>query len=201
MAGYRPQNSGNRTTQRFGATASRRLRAAGFNISPSARRYKHDGVFVAGRGDFISVLVDLPARSVAVANKIAETVRGWGMDAEVTVVDEGRAALVHFTYRAASKAAARPVEEKPAVAPATETQQHDGDTCMDLDCEECVPEYIPQVGDLVKDVMGNVWRVTSTSGRFIELRHTVHGHFADAPKTPAGGFKYGRYEKLEAVAA
>lgn len=58
MAGYQPKNRGNRSTNRVGATVSRRLRAADWNISPSARKYKADGMFVTGHGDSVTVLMD-----------------------------------------------------------------------------------------------------------------------------------------------
>ncbi|MGW3571641.1 hypothetical protein ACWDSL_48545 [Streptomyces sp. NPDC000941] len=100
MAGLLPQNSGNRSAQRFGPIVSRRLRTAGFNISPAAARHKRDGVFVRAAGNYISVLVDIPADASEVAEEIAAAVRTWGMEPEVTVSDGG-AAWVRFFYRKA----------------------------------------------------------------------------------------------------
>lgn len=102
MAGYRPQNGGNKSTQRYGVTVSRRLRTAGINVSPAARRYQHLGVFVAGRGDYISILVDLGTqeRSKGVAEEIAEIVRGWrlnGPEVEAELAEDH--AWVRFYYR------------------------------------------------------------------------------------------------------
>jgi len=96
MSGYRPQNSGNRSAQRLGPTISRRLRAAGWNVSPAARKHKADGIYVSAMGDFISVLVDLGGRSAGEAQALAETVRGWGCVPQVK--DEAGYSLVHFTY-------------------------------------------------------------------------------------------------------
>ncbi|MET7816258.1 hypothetical protein ABZT26_36155 [Streptomyces sp. NPDC005395] len=74
---------------------------------------------------------------------------------------------------------------------------HDAAACLDLDCEVCWPEYVPAVGDYVRDAR-NVWLVTSTCterGGFIELKHTVYGHYADQPRKPNGAFMFGAFEK------
>jgi hypothetical protein len=79
---------------------------------------------------------------------------------------------------------------------------HDYDTCRDLDCAACFPEYVPQVGDCVEDARGNVWRVTSTrtpNGN-IQLQHTGLGHYADTPRTPTGRFAFAFYTKVNAPA-
>jgi hypothetical protein len=81
------------------------------------------------------------------------------------------------------------------------TAAHDYDTCLDLECEQCFPEYVPQAGEYVKGAFGNVWLVASTGGRHIELKHAVYGHYATEVKTETGGFKYGRFVKVDAPAA
>lgn len=74
MAGYLPQGRGNKTTNRIGSNISRKLKAAGFNISPAARKYRHGGIYVSAQGDRVSVLVDLGRadRNTALGNQIAE---------------------------------------------------------------------------------------------------------------------------------
>lgn len=93
MAGFRPSNNGNRSTNRVGATVSRRLRAAGWNVSPSARKFQADGMFVTGHGDSFSVLVDfgLNAKNLRVANGVAAEIGTWAQaaDVEVDVLEEG----------------------------------------------------------------------------------------------------------------
>lgn len=76
MAGYLPQNRGNRSPKRTGAIVSRKLKAAGFNISPAARKYKYEGIFVSAQGDYVSILVDLGDRdrNLVAANEIAAAV-------------------------------------------------------------------------------------------------------------------------------
>lgn len=101
MPGALPRNSGNKSPNRAGTTVSRRLRHAGWNISPSARRYRYSGIFVAGRGDHVSVLVDsgVDARNATVAEEIRAVVRTWPQagDVTITAADSG-AAFVRFTY-------------------------------------------------------------------------------------------------------
>jgi hypothetical protein len=80
MSGARPA-PGNRSSARFGANLSRRLRAAGYNIMPSARKHKADGVTVSGAGnDFASVLIDIrgAARRTALADEMTELIEAWG---------------------------------------------------------------------------------------------------------------------------
>lgn len=74
MAGYLPQGRGNKTTNRTGSNVSRKLKAAGFNISPAARKYRYEGIFVSAQGDHVSVMVDLGRadRNLALGNQIAE---------------------------------------------------------------------------------------------------------------------------------
>lgn len=102
MAGYQPQNRGNKSASRIGPTVSRKLRTAGWNISPSARKYKNDGVFVSAQGDHVSVLVDLglDARNLRVGQSIADEVTTWdaAADIEVKQVDETGSVFVWFTY-------------------------------------------------------------------------------------------------------
>jgi hypothetical protein len=102
MAGKRPQNSGNRSSLRLGPTVSRRLKAAGFNVSPAARRYTAQGIFVRAAERRVSVTVDTGANHIAVATEIAAEVASWGFLAEVTKYEhEGEAwATVRFTYGA-----------------------------------------------------------------------------------------------------
>jgi hypothetical protein len=101
MAGLLPQNRGNRSTNRVGSTVSRRLRAAGWNISPSARKYRADGMFVTGHGDSATVLLDfgLDAKNARVAEAVAAEVRGWAQAADVSVdpLEDG-AVFVRFSY-------------------------------------------------------------------------------------------------------
>jgi hypothetical protein len=101
MAGALPRNRGNRSTNRVGSTVSRRLRAADWNVSPSARKYKADGMFVTGHGDSATVLVDfgLDAKNERVAAGVAATVASWAeaADVEVTVLEDG-ARFVRFSY-------------------------------------------------------------------------------------------------------
>lgn len=57
MAGYLPQNRGNKSTSRPGPAVSRRLRRMGWNISPSARRHDFDGIFVVAQGDRVTIQI------------------------------------------------------------------------------------------------------------------------------------------------
>jgi hypothetical protein len=102
MAGKRPQNSGNRSSLRLGPVVSRRLKAAGFNISPAARRYKAQGIFVRAAERRISVTVDTGANAATVAAEIAAEVASWGFPAEVaSQTHEGESwSTVRFTYSA-----------------------------------------------------------------------------------------------------
>lgn len=85
MAGALPQNRGNRSSNRVGASTSRRLRAAGWNVSPSARKYKYDGIFVSGSDGRATVLVDLglTTKNARVASAIAEEAMAWPQVSEV----------------------------------------------------------------------------------------------------------------------
>ncbi|MFJ9720003.1 hypothetical protein ACIRPQ_29425 [Streptomyces sp. NPDC101213] len=88
-------------------------------------------------------------------------------------------------------------------APAA-TAGHDAAQCRDLECEACFPEYVPAEGDFVKDGFGNVWKVVSTctarSG-CIELRHTVHGHYASQPRAESGAFRQSWFTKVDGPGA
>jgi hypothetical protein len=81
---------------------SRRLRAAGFTISPAARRYVAQGVFVRAHENRVSVTVDLGVDSVDVAAEIAAEIASWGFLSMVTKDEhEGETwATVRFTYEA-----------------------------------------------------------------------------------------------------
>jgi hypothetical protein len=100
MAGALPRNRGNRSTNRVGATVSRRLRAAGWNVSPSARRNKHYGLFVKATGDYVSVMVDtsLDARNEEAANGIRDLVTTWPQVTDAKVTEDGGVRWVRFTY-------------------------------------------------------------------------------------------------------
>lgn len=100
MAGYRPQNNGNRSPLRTGSTVSRRLRAAGFNVSPAARKHRHPGLFVSAMGDTISVLVDtdLDDHNERVAAELRDVVATWPEAQGWTTTHISGAVLIHFTY-------------------------------------------------------------------------------------------------------
>lgn len=100
MAGYRPANNGNRTTNRIGATVSRRLREANVNISPSARQHRNPGTFVSATGDLVSVFVDtdLDARNERIADTIKDVVATWPEAQGWTTTDVSGAILIHFFY-------------------------------------------------------------------------------------------------------
>jgi hypothetical protein len=101
MAGYRPKNRGNRSTNRVGSTVSRRLRAAGWNISPSARKYKADGMFVTGHGDSVTVLVDfgLADRNMKATEGVSAELANWAQTGPVSVdvLDDG-AVFIRCSY-------------------------------------------------------------------------------------------------------
>lgn len=86
------------------STISRRLRAASWDISPSARKHRHPGVFVTGAGSHASVLVDtgVGVRNKWVADGIVIDLKTWSQvsDLSVTdlVTDLGGAKAIHFTY-------------------------------------------------------------------------------------------------------
>jgi hypothetical protein len=102
MAGSLPRNHGNKSVNRTGALVSRRLRNAGWTISPGARKHRMDGMFVSQHGDSITVLVDLgggPARNRDVADQVATEVGTWAKSDNVsTVLLGGGAVHVYFTY-------------------------------------------------------------------------------------------------------
>lgn len=79
MAGSLPRNRGNRSTARVGSAVSRKLRTAGFNVSPSARRHRYNGLFVSGKDRMATILVDLgvPAKNERTAHEIIGEVMGW----------------------------------------------------------------------------------------------------------------------------
>jgi hypothetical protein len=93
MAGARPQNRGNRSSNRVGATVSRRLRAAGFNVSPSARKHVYNGLFVSGKEGRATVLVDLgaPTKNKQVAAELIAEMADWPQagDIDANVLSDG----------------------------------------------------------------------------------------------------------------
>lgn len=93
MAGALPRNRGNRSTNRVGSTVSRRLRAANWNVSPSARKYKADGMFVTGHGDSVTVLVDfgLADKNMRVTEGVSTELASWAQTGPVSVdvLDDG----------------------------------------------------------------------------------------------------------------
>lgn len=96
------QNRGNKTTARLGAAVSRKLRTAGWNISPNARKYNYDGIFVSAQGTSISVMVDLGvlAKNIETAAQIAATLKSWGNvgDVRASQVDGSHVWFVRGTY-------------------------------------------------------------------------------------------------------
>ncbi len=102
MAGYLPQNRGNRSTNRVGAAVSRRLRTADWNISPTNLKYKADGMFVTGNGDSVTVLVDfgIKSKNRDVAEGVAATVCTWAQVEGLVSIDsmESGAFFVRFKY-------------------------------------------------------------------------------------------------------
>jgi hypothetical protein len=104
MPGYRPANRGNRTPNRVGTVVSRRLRAAGVNVSPSARKYRCPGIFVSTMGSYTSIMIDLlnDAQNDAAADDILSVIRDM-----VQVVDpylsgrenSGDPLYVRFDYK------------------------------------------------------------------------------------------------------
>lgn len=101
MAGALPRNGGNKSAIRVGPTVSRRLRAADFNVSPSARRYKADALTVAARGYHISILVDLglATKNSRVANEIRHELATWPQASQITsgTADDG-VVFIWLTY-------------------------------------------------------------------------------------------------------
>lgn len=91
---------GNRSHARFGATISRRLRARGYRIMPSTRRYQAPGVTVRQMGDnFANVLIDLPGacERAAITRDLAEALDDMGYAVER--VDYGDAPVAGLRVR------------------------------------------------------------------------------------------------------
>lgn len=86
----------------IGPVVSRKLRQADWNISPSARKNRHEGIFVSARGDEISVLVDLGVleHNIKAATGIEATVNQWPAadDVRWTQADADERCYVRFTY-------------------------------------------------------------------------------------------------------
>lgn len=102
MAGALPANRGNRSSNRVGATVSRRLRAAGFNVSPSARCWTDNGMFVRGVDGRATITVDfgIPVKNDRVVCELLDELFTWP---QVTCVDyaftqDGEAVLVWVDY-------------------------------------------------------------------------------------------------------
>lgn len=96
-------NRGNKNTDRTGTTVSRKLRAAGWNISPSARKYSYPGIYVSAQGASVTILVDLSssAENYRVAMAMSGELIGWGGAAAIRVSDSAAGArFVRFTYAA-----------------------------------------------------------------------------------------------------
>lgn len=69
------------------STVSRQLHNAGFTISHAARRYRHEGIFVSGKGRVgISVDLDAPGERQHGIDAIVETLTslGYQVDAPET---------------------------------------------------------------------------------------------------------------------
>ncbi|MFE0490113.1 hypothetical protein [Streptomyces griseoaurantiacus] len=131
MSGYRPANAGNRSALRVGPKVTRRLRAAGVNVSSAARKFRHEGIYVSARGLSISVLVDLgtPYKVREAAQDVARVVTSWGIKAEVTEKehdDGGLVAWVRFTYPDAPPADRKPTAAPGRVGPGGEAAPPDG---------------------------------------------------------------------------
>jgi hypothetical protein len=103
MSGYLPQNRGNKTVHRTGSTVSRRLRAAGFNISPSARKHLYSGMFVSAAEDYASVLFDLgdEMRNREASAEVYQLVGTWERVSrlDVSVLEDGRARVTFILGR------------------------------------------------------------------------------------------------------
>lgn len=104
MASSLTQNRGNKNTNRTGATVSRKLRAAGWNISPAARRYAHNGTYVSAQGDAVSILIDLgcAATNSFVAEQMVSELVHWDCapdEIEIKLNDELGFCLVRFDYQ------------------------------------------------------------------------------------------------------
>lgn len=101
MAGSLPQNRGNRSTNRIGATVSRRLRAAGHNIISPDRRHIVQCTTVQAAGGEVSVLVDygILGKNERVTLDLIDTVSGWPQvtGADLEILDDG-AIYLTFTY-------------------------------------------------------------------------------------------------------
>lgn len=82
------------------STISRRLRAANWVISPSARKHRHPGVFVTGAGSHANVLVDtgVDVRNEWVADGIVAELKTWSQVSDLSVTDLGSAKAIHLTY-------------------------------------------------------------------------------------------------------
>lgn len=83
---------------------ARRLRSAGINVAPSNNKHKRPGVYVTGRAEHVTVLVDLDKGEVEtqeIVSAIVDIVISWGITPETTIaVHEAEAVgRVIFTYQ------------------------------------------------------------------------------------------------------
>lgn len=102
MASSLMQNRGNKSSNRIGSTVSRKLRAAGWNISPAGRKYRYDGIYVSAQGDSVNVMVDLglASKNLRVAEGISAELLSLGIAADIRVSDgtELDTRFIRFTY-------------------------------------------------------------------------------------------------------
>ncbi|PPS89576.1 hypothetical protein [Streptomyces sp. MH60] len=118
MSGYRPQNRGNKKELRLGPGVTRRLKAAGVNVSPNAAKHTRYGIFVSARGEYISVYVDLGGEDAVreAAQEIARIVTSWGLAPEISEMTHKDGILTaHVRFR---HPAPPPPAERRKTAPA-----------------------------------------------------------------------------------
>lgn len=106
MAGSRPANRGNRSSNRVGSLTSRRLKAAGFNVSPSSRRHRFNGLFVSGIDKTASILLDLGTASANERNhdRLVRELMTWDHIADAGIdwewlPGEDRAVLIWVQFK------------------------------------------------------------------------------------------------------
>lgn len=101
MSGMRPANRGNRSANRTGTAVSRKLRAAGFNIAPSALRHLREVTTVSAYGDNVSILVDmgLAAKNRRYSGELVAELLGWPQATEISAKStQSGAVFIHFSY-------------------------------------------------------------------------------------------------------
>lgn len=79
MPGYVPQNRGNKSTNRVGATVSRRLRKAGFNVIAKDNRRVNQCLTVSGKTGTATISVDygIPSKNDRVAGELIDELLTW----------------------------------------------------------------------------------------------------------------------------